>query len=103
MERYPVTAHDGSTLSAFGKSTRNIRASSSINGATATITFEAEIGRNPNFSRGITKIALSALAYFHGVSNVLSDDFDPVRKYGKRRVGNSSILMVSGRERWRER
>lgn len=93
MERYPVIAHEGTKLGAFGKSDRNIQASFKRDGQTAEISFSTSIGSKPKFVRGIAKIGLSTLAYFLGGELALSDDFDSVRKFVREGTGDRPVLL----------
>jgi len=81
MESYPVTAHDGTTLAPFKGGQRNIRVNCSKGGQEATLSFNISIGDNPKFIRGLTKIALSSLAYFVGASVARSSRFDAIREF----------------------
>lgn len=94
MERYPVKAHDGSRLGAFGKSDRNIGATLERDGQFAKIAFSTTIGQNPKFVRGILKIALSSLTYFLGEEAALSEDFDPVRTFVQHGAGGRPIFLM---------
>jgi hypothetical protein len=80
MESYPVAAHDGSRLAGYRGSKRDVRGKFSKQGDGAAISFEVPLGQNPKFIRGITKIALSSLAYFLGAQVALSSSFHPVRE-----------------------
>lgn len=94
MERYPVKAHDGATLGAFGKSDRNIQASFEHDGQFAKTSFSVSIGQNPKFVRGIVKIAFSSLVYFLGGETAHSEVFDPVREFVREGTGDRRILIT---------
>ena len=94
MERYPVQAHDGTRLGAFGGSDRNVPASFRREGQFAEISFSFPIGRKQKFVRGVVKIALSSLAYFLGGSVALSEDFDPVRAFVRTGTGDRAVLLM---------
>ena len=98
METHPVLAHDGSKLTAFGKSPRNIRATFEQSGQLANISFSLPLDNNPKFMRGIVKIAFSSLAYFLGTDFALTEDFDPIRLYVRNGQGARSILCAKSRE-----
>jgi HNH endonuclease len=93
MNPYPVTGHDGTKLGGFRKSERNIQASFATNGPYAKISFSRSLGKNPKFVRGITKIALSSLAYFLGENVANLADFDPVRAFVRKGIGHRPVLI----------
>ena len=93
MERYPVTAHDGTNLGGFGNSDRNIQASFDRQGDSVKISFSTTIVSKPKFARGIVKIALSSLAYFLGGELTLSEDFDSVREFVREGKGIRPVLL----------
>lgn len=94
MDRRPVATDSGVTLAPFGGSCRNVNASFEEDGKSAKVSFSTEIGRNPQFARGIVKIAMSATAYFYGAEAVLSPDFDKVRKFVRKGAGRRKIIML---------
>jgi hypothetical protein len=98
METHPVFAHDGSKLTGFGKSPRNIRAALDQSGQAASISFAVQLDHDPKFIRGIVKIAFSSLAYFLGTDFALTEVFDPVRLYVRNGQGARSILCVVSHE-----
>jgi len=95
MDPAPVKAHDGSVLGAFGKSPRNINASVRREGQNVHLSFQIPFGQTPKFARGISKIALSSLAYFLGTDLALTQAFDPVREYVIHGSGHRAILMMA--------
>ena len=50
-------------------------------------------GSSPKFARGLTKIALSSVAYFLGADRAKSAEFDPVRMYVTNGVGTRHALL----------
>lgn len=94
MNRYPVTGHDGTRLGAFGNSERNIRGLFEREGPFAKVSFSVPIGQNPKFVRGVVKIAFSSLAYFLGNDLAVSKDFDPVRAFVRKGVGDRPVLLM---------
>jgi len=94
MEKYSVPAHDGTRLGAFGRSTRNIEATLTHQGQEATTSFSVSVGQDPKFVRGITKIALSSLAYFLGPEAALAERFNAVRSFVRDGIGQRQVLML---------
>jgi HNH endonuclease len=93
MEKRSVKAHDGTTVGAYGKSTRNINARFERHGQFATISGEIEFGQGPKFLRGISKIALSSFTYYMGADQALSALFDPVRLFVLEGQGDRPIII----------
>jgi hypothetical protein len=93
MERYPVIAHDGSTLAPYRGSRRDVRASLANDGGLGTISFTLPFGTNPKFVRGLTKIALSSLTYFLGPSLTRTSRFDAVRDFVVMGKGDRHVLV----------
>ncbi len=93
MERFPVKAHDGTRLGAFGNSVRNVQASFEQDGRIGKISFSVSIGQNLKFVRGIVKIGLSSLAYFLGPDLALSEDFDPIRDFVRQGKGVRPVFL----------
>ena len=98
MERFPVKAHDGTSLGAFGKSERNIQAAFERDGDLDKVSFSVPIGQGRKFIRGIVKIAFSSFAYFLGADNALAEDFDPIRRFVRRGKGSRSILLIPSQD-----
>lgn len=98
MGRSPTTAHDGTVLGAMGNSPRNIQAEFVVDGETATITFDVELGRNPKFVRGIHKIALESVAFFLGAQVALQSEFDPERRFVLNGVGQRGTLLKASND-----
>lgn len=96
MEPYAIRAHDGSSLAAFRGSSRNISATLTHDTRVGRISFSTEIGRDPKFVRGITKIALNSVAKFLGSTIALEDQFDAVRSFVRKGVGARHVLMMPG-------
>lgn len=81
MDPQSITTEHGVRLGAYGKSRRNIQASLKHDGHTAQLTYNIEMRFSKTFVRGLHKIALEAVAYFLGISVVLDDNYDPIRRY----------------------
>jgi hypothetical protein len=94
MERETKTASDGAALGAFGRSPRNVTATLTRDGNLGRVSFSIPIGQSREFVRGITKIAFSSLAYFHGPESVLSNQFAPVRDFVRNGLGHRPVLML---------
>lgn len=94
MDPIPVKAHDGSRLAAYRGLNRDVCARLSEQEVTSSITFEVPFGQNPKFIRGITKIALSSLAYFLGPTIARSTIFTAVRQLVQHGVGKRHILVM---------
>lgn len=93
MEKHSVTAHDGSPLAPFRGSGRNVRATLSRNGNVGTVAFDVPFGDSPKFVRGLTKIALSSLAYFLGAETARQASFTPVRSFVLEGTGRRHVLL----------
>lgn len=94
MESYPVPSHDGRQMGAFGRSPRNIPTSMTIDGNSATVHGKFEFGQNPKFIRGITKIAISSIAYFYGAEAAISANLKPARQFVLSGQGRRSIFVL---------
>lgn len=77
MKREGKLAHDGSTLGAFGRSNRNVRATLAREGNFGRVSLSTPIGQDPKFVRGVTKIAFSGLVYFLGPKSVFPSSSAP--------------------------
>ena len=93
MERKPVKTKGGHVLAAPGKSKRNIKADLRLSGNVADVSFQIRLGEGSKFVRGIVKIAFSSLAFFHP-SEVLTDDFDPIRRFVIEGEGVRKIIWM---------
>lgn len=104
-ESHPVQTHTGQTLAPFRGSPRDVRPSIRRDGPFSEMSFEVPLGQHKKFVRGITKIAVSALALVLGADVVRTSRFDWARRYVrfgglKRRIllrqfpGNSYSLAV---------
>lgn len=93
MERYAVHAHDGSRLAPFGGSSRNVPITVSVEGVFARVSASVPFGQSPKFVRGLTKVALSSVAYFLGPNVARSSRFDAVRAYVRDGVGTRHALL----------
>jgi len=98
MEKYAVTAHDGSTVAPYRGTQRNIRASFSKEGDFATVSFNLAFGSNPKFVRGLTKIAFSSLAYFLGASLARDSRFGAIRDFVLTGNGKRHVLLSKARD-----
>lgn len=98
MERYPVTAHDGSTIAPFRGSQRNIRAKLSKYGHVGTVSFDLAFGDNPKFIRGLTKIAFSSLAYFLGAPLARESSFNAIRSFVLAGCGKRHVLLSEAKD-----
>lgn len=81
MEKYPVTAVNGQTISPFRKNSKAVDASFETNGPIAKISFSVPLGRHKKFNRAMYKIAFSSLAFFCGVDEALDSKYDHIRDY----------------------
>lgn len=94
MDPVAITAHDGSRLAPYRGSKRDIRAKFTKQGHLAAINFDIPFGQNPKFLRGVTKIALSSLAYFLGAPLARSPAFNSIRRFVREGVGNRHLLVT---------
>jgi HNH endonuclease len=90
----PVKTESGHVLAARGKSKRNIRAVLQRSGHVADVSFQTRFGEGFKFVRGIVKIALSSLAFFHGSSEVLAGCFDSIRRFVIEGEGVRKIICL---------
>src|SRR5690606_28199955 len=95
MAPVPVVAHDGSRLTPYHGSKRNIHANLKKEGNMARISFDIPLGQNQKFLRGITKMAFSSLAFFLGPALARSPAFSSVRRFVRHGVGNRHVLLTS--------
>lgn len=94
MERFPVVSESGSKIGAYGRSSRNIKATLTHDGPNAEIKFSTSIGQNPKFVRGIFKIGFSSLVYFLGGEFAQSPMFDPIREFVRNGTGTRHVLVM---------
>jgi hypothetical protein len=95
MERHPVTAHDGARVAAFRGKPRDIAVAVAQRGGEMEVSGSVSFGFSPKFVRGLTKIALSSVAYFLGADYARSADFDAARRYVMGGVGTRHALLQS--------
>lgn len=95
MNSMPTVASDGAHVGAYRGSERNIKASYKEDGPYARISFKATFGQNKKFQRGIYKIALSALAYFIGASELYKSKYDHLRQYVRKGGGTRHFILVA--------
>jgi hypothetical protein len=86
----------GKHLAGFRGAERNIAAKFQQEGGELIVNFSVEFGRYPKFSRGITKIAFSSLAFFIGRDAAIAPEFDPVRAYINKGVGKRPVIFAKG-------
>lgn len=92
MENNPVQHIDGTTIGAYGKSERNIKAILKKKGGVAHISFSTTIGKNPKFIRGIYKIAFESAIYFLGTNIFLEEKYDNIRSFVRQGHPQRNIL-----------
>lgn len=95
MERHAVTAHDGERVAAFRGKPRDIAVTAARRGTEMDVSGSVSFGSSPKFVRGITKIALSSVAYFLGAAFARRADFDAARRYVVEGVGTRHALLRS--------
>jgi len=93
MNRHHVRAHDGSQLAPFRGAPRDFEAKVSSLGHLSKISASVQFGQSPKFVRGLTKIALSSVAYFLGAEVALAEILDAARSYVVRGVGTRHALL----------
>lgn len=93
MEQNPVTAHDGVRVAAFRGGPRDIPISVSRRGREVEVSGSTVFGSSPKFVRGLTKIAISSVAYFLGADRVRSPEFKAARSYVIDGVGTRHALI----------
>lgn len=98
MEKYSVTAHNGSKLAPSHGSNRNIDAKLEASDSISKVSFSTTFGSTPKFIRGITKIAFSSLAYFWGAEVANQKQFDAVREFVINGIGNRHTMITSSND-----
>jgi hypothetical protein len=69
-----------------------------INGIVGTVTFSQSFGDDPKFIRGLYKVAVSALAYWHGSAYVRDERFEAVRRYVLTGEGLFGVILFPSQE-----
>jgi len=93
MDKKPVKTLDGISLSAYGKSNKDVKAELALNGNMGKVTWSQTLGNNKTFIRGICKIAYEAVAYRYE-SEILTDDkFNNIRNFVLTGAGSRTIII----------
>jgi hypothetical protein len=65
------------------------------NNGIAAVTFDIDFGRHPKFVRGLYKVAVGTVAYFHGVAIARKALYDPARQFVTTGKGIFRALMAA--------
>ncbi len=95
MEKYAISLDDGTPLAPSGKSKRNVKAKFDTKGKYAHVNFKVSFGNGRKFIRGIYKIAFESFVYFLGTNLAVNKNFDAIRDYVLRDIGERKILLLS--------
>lgn len=68
-------------------------------GDVGKVTFSVTFGDDPRFIPSIYKVAVSALAHWHGPAFVLNEKFDPVRRFVLTGKGPFQSILISREEK----
>lgn len=69
------------------------------NGGIGTLTFKQTFGKGPKFMRALYKVALSSLAYFHGLDAARDPKYDAIRTFVKEGKGGYRALMFTSADK----
>lgn len=94
MNRDSVEGPDGSKIAGFKNSERNVNGSFEPIGKAGRISYSITFGKPKKFRRGIVKIAFSSIAYFLGSNQLLSSEYDGIRRFVKSGYGDRPILLT---------
>lgn len=73
-----------------------ITAEPMIPGQKCTIKFQQQIGRDPKFRRAVYKVGFGTLTYFSGANEALKKEYDAVRAFVRKGIGDFDVLMMGG-------
>jgi hypothetical protein len=93
MNRYPVRGHDGSPVGPYRGSERNVKATYRSDGDAAVVRFTVNFASTPKFVRGVTKIALSTLAFYMGAGRALEPQLNAARSFVRHGIGVRHLLI----------
>lgn len=96
-EKFSVQPPIGKKLGGWSKTDPFDRISlATVESGKATITLSQQMRFERSAVRGLFKIALETIAYFHGLDAVMSAEFDPVRDYVIRNKGDFGAVLLPG-------
>lgn len=94
MERFAVTAHDGTLAGPYRARSRNVNAKLQIEGSVGKVSFTQQFGSGPKFVRGITKIAFSYFAYMQDHETAREPKYDAIRQFVLKGIGVRHAMLI---------
>lgn len=94
MEKFPVKAHDGTTVSGYQGKPRSVNAKLKVQGRTGTISFAQPFGAGRNFIRGVVKIGFSYFALMRDAASTHDNRYDCIREYVRFGTGVRHVMLI---------